>query len=137
MKNIIWDLKIFLIFILFWEGSAAMSEEWVEAASSGEATFSIQPGSLTLQNNKANERIVLVTAKTTEKNTDRITVGKLYVRLQDCFNKEGKIVALDISGHYKYDNDFVFGSGNVASAMAELICIGAALQILENEKKGI
>jgi hypothetical protein len=49
----------------------------------------------------------------------------------------GKIVSLNIDGTYLFENDFVFGSGSVASGMAEAICGAYTYAVKTREKKGL
>lgn len=47
------------------------------------------------------------------------------------------MVALDMDGEYKFESDFVFDAGNVASTTAEAICSLYAEQHRSNRSKGL
>ncbi|WP_370305728.1 hypothetical protein [Sinimarinibacterium flocculans] len=111
---------------------------WVTVAASNDGTtWQAKSGSLEFTQTKGSTPIVVVTGRVTEKSGSRITVEKWYVPVSDCVKEQGTIVTLSISGEFKYENDFVFGSGNVASGMAELICGAAKQKAIEANNKGL
>ena len=65
----------------------------------------------------------------------KITFARYYVRIADCRAGFGKLGATDLSGHATYDAEFVFDGGNVASVIAQTICVGADLQDQEIQMK--
>ncbi|MNN55239.1 hypothetical protein D3C81_1701020 [compost metagenome] len=44
------------------------------------------------------------------------------MKIGDCNNRSGTIYTTDMADKYKFDNDFAFGAGNIASGLAESIC---------------
>lgn len=117
--------------------SSAAAEDWTLAASSNKIELYAQPGSFIFSKNKASEPIAVVTGKSVDKLTTQIEVEKWYVRLVDCEAKQGKLVTLTIGGEFKYDNDFVFGSGSLASITAKLVCDVATYVAEEKRKKSL
>ena len=113
-------------------------DSWIAIAESQDSLWQVQPGSLNFGNNKNGTAIASVVGKITAKRSQKIDLHKWYVSGSDCRSKMGKLVTLKIDGSFSHENDFVFGSGSVASAMAETIC-GAAMRQAgkANEGKGL
>ena len=111
---------------------------WIRVAETDDSMWHVQPGSLTFNKNKGGTAIALVVGKITNRRSRQIELYKWYVAGADCRRKMGKVVALNINDSFQFENDFVFGSGNVASTLAETIC-GAASQSIQsaNDSKGL
>ena len=118
--------------------AAQADSGWIQVAETDDVQWHFQPGSLSFNKNKGGTAIALVVGKTTSKRSRKIELYKWYVAGADCRRKMGKLVALDINDSFSYENEFVFGSGSVASALAETIC-GAASQSIQsaNDSKGL
>ncbi|MEN9433906.1 MAG: hypothetical protein RLZZ422_1495 [Pseudomonadota bacterium] len=58
--------------------------------------------------------------------TKGIVISREIVPISNCNNGVGVLKAYDLSGNLVQQNDFAFGSGNVASLIAETICIAGA-----------
>ncbi len=84
--------------------------------------YSIRKGSFEITKTKAGTPIAVVIVQDTEKKTQNITYNQTYVTKSDCLNGLGKIVSLDTSGQYLYENDFVSDGNSIASSIASLIC---------------
>ncbi len=119
--------------------SAHAQSEWINIASSSEKEnrWDVQPGSLEFSKTKGGTSIAVVIGRTTDTRTSRIDLYKWYVSATDCKNKMGKVVSLKIDGTYQFENDFVFGSGSVATAMAEAICGAADYSIKKTNEKSL
>lgn len=118
---------------------ALAQSNWVFIAENkqGSSTWEFQPGSLEFSKTRGGINIAVVTGRVTNKSTSQVDLNKWYVSANDCDKKMGQLVALNISGDFKHENDFVFGSGNIATALAEAICDAANYRMNENKKKGI
>lgn len=113
------------------------SDSWPKVAETDDTEWRFQPGSLEITKNKRGAQIAVVAGKATEKKTKRIELFKKYVSAADCRRRQGKIVSLNINNDFEYENDFLIGSGSVASELAELVC-GSALKIIKDaDGKGI
>jgi len=82
--------------------------------------YHAKAGSLRISNNK-----VIVIGKVADTLRNTIKLEKWSVPLSHCRNQMGKISWYKIDGKYIGASDFVFGSGNVASGIAEVICNAA------------
>lgn len=112
--------------------------DWINIASKKDGMkWAVQPGSLEFSQTKGGTSIAVVIGRVTDPKTSTVSLYKWYVSASDCTRQMGKVVSLDISGEYKFENDFVFGSGNIASSMAEVICAAAEYRISEKVKKGL
>lgn len=118
--------------------STQAQTEWINIASHNDGTkWAVQAGSLEFSKTKGGISIAVVVGRISDPNTSKISLNKWYVSAGDCSKKMGKVVALDISGEYKYESDFVLGSGNIASSMAEAICGAADYRIKEKNDKSM
>lgn len=116
---------------------SVLAEDWIHSAGNDEADFFIKPGSLSFSKNKSKENIAVVTGKLVMKPSTQTTFFKWYVRLAECESKQGKIVSLNLSGEYQYENEFIVGSGTIASINAQSICSAADYITSEKRKKSM
>ncbi len=117
--------------------STAFADEWIVTAGNAATEFSIQKGSFSVTRNKAGAEVAVVTARIVDKKTTEITLQKWYVAAADCAAGQGKLVTLSLSGEYRYENDFLFGGGSVASSNAKFICDVLAYDREEKRKKSL
>lgn len=117
--------------ILFATLSSAVhaDSEWIEIA--GDDTggrWHMKAGSLEISQTKAKVAIAVVIGRVTGVISKQVLLYKWYVPLKDCVAENGIVVALNLSGDYQFENEFVFGADNIASSMAEAICGAASRQ---------
>ena len=111
------------------------SADWMSVATSTNMEWHFQASSFAISKNKGGQAIFLITGKRTDSRTKKIDLFKTYVSISDCKRRLGKIVFLNIDDEFQYENDFVFGSGSVATGMAEEICnAGLSIQKSRNNK---
>ena len=129
------SIKQFCIIILFaFAYPVHATNEWIDIAENNSGDkWSIKAGSLEISKTKAGTPVAVVIGRIIGINENQVQLYKWYVPLKDCAQESGVVIALNISGEYKFENDFAFKSGNVASAMAESIC-GAASKRAENQR---
>lgn len=124
--------------VLFAVTVAQAQAEWIDIASSNDGKkWAVQAGSLEFSKTKGGASIAVVVGRISDPNTSNITLRKWYVSAGDCSKKMGKVVSLGVSGEYEFENDFVLGSGNIASSMAEAICGAADYRIKEKNAKSL
>lgn len=118
---------------------AMADDDWIRVGLSEELKieYSIKKKSGEITKNKAGDDIYVVVGRVLHKKTKKIELEKWYVKYSDCLNKQGQIVTLSLGGDYRYENDFVFNAGSIASASAEFICGVYEYEISEMDKKGI
>ena len=132
MKTLIGALAVLLFSI-----SALAEDGWSYVAGNDDMQMSGKHGSFQRIKNKAGQDVFVILGKGVNTRTKQVDLEKWYVRAADCARQQGKLVTLTIDGEYKYENDFVFGAGTIASGMAEFICgIDAAVK-QNNNKKGV
>jgi hypothetical protein len=112
-------------------------QDWIPIAETDETLWHVRPGSLELSRTKGQVPIALVVGRISSRKTQQISLYKWYVSMADCQREMGKLVTLNVDGSYAFENDFVFGSGNVASSMAESICGAWTFQVKAREGKGL
>ena len=112
-----------------WVFQSAQAEEgWVRIASNDKGgKWDIKAASLDISHTRTEIPIAVVIGRITDTKSSGVSLYKWYVPLKDCVAKNGIVATTNMSGEYQFENDFVFGSGNIASSMAEAIC-GAAMQ---------
>lgn len=112
---------------------------WIHVASSknNDSKWEAQKGSFEFSKTKNGTPIAVVVGKVTDNKTSNIDLYKWYVSATDCAKKMGKVVSTKVSGEFDFENDFVFGGGNISSAMAEFICSVADYVTSENNKKSL
>lgn len=133
MKSLIYVLAALCALPL----SSIADEGWTVVSGNSDVEFSGKHGSFERVKNKSNDDVFVIVGREVNKKTRNIVVEKWYVRASDCRRQQGKIVTLNINGDFKYDNDFVFGAGNIASGMAEFICSIEGAIKASNDRKGL
>ncbi|WP_448173020.1 hypothetical protein [Rhizobacter fulvus] len=134
-----WNLKL----LATWMSLSLLSplalaqEDWINIAASDESKWHVKSGSLESTKTRGGTPIAVVIGRISNETTKRIDLFKWYVPIQDCERGLGKVVSLGIDGEYKFENDFVNGSGSIATAMAEAICGAQKYRTTERQKKGI
>lgn len=103
--------------------TAASDENWVEVSRTEHGVYAIKKGSLEFTATKGGESVILVLGRAFDLKTSEVSFEKWYVTGTDCGKEMGPVVTLDMSGNYKFENDFVFSGGSVASSIAEVICL--------------
>ena len=124
--------------IPFVSTSSLAESEWVNIAMSNDKSeWDALAGSLEFSKTKGGTAIAIVVGRVKDKKTSQIELYKWYVSAADCKREMGKIVSLGIDGDFKFENDFVFGSGSIGTAMAEVVCGAAEHNIREAKNKGL
>jgi hypothetical protein len=126
------------LFVLFSLLSAfAYAQEWIPLSGTDELSWEGLTQSREIVTNKGGKQVYVLIGRVVNKKTKAITPEKWYVTTDDCENGMGKIVTLDMSGNYKYENDFLIGSGNVASSLAGMLCYEVTKRKKENAAKSL
>ncbi|WP_139213441.1 hypothetical protein [Pseudomonas sp. ok266] len=103
--------------------SASAEKNWIGLATSDDGTkWEAKTGSFEFSKNKSDVPIAVIAGRMVSAKPSKIDLNKWYVSAGDCKSKMGKLVTLSVSGEYKFENDFLFESGNVASSIAKFIC---------------
>lgn len=129
--------KYFCVLAVLCALPSIADEGWTLISTNSDFEYSGKHGSFERVRNKSNDMVFVIVGREVNKKTKNIGVEKWYVRDSDCRRKQGKIVTLSINGDFKYDNDFVFGAGNVASGMAEFICSIEGAVKAADDRKGL
>lgn len=114
---------------------AISADYWVLITSSDTKTYEARTGSLGPVYTESGEPAVILLIRVLEIATRKITFVRHYVRIADCRAGFGKLGEADLNGRSIYEAEFVFEGGNVASTIAQTICIGADLQAREMRMK--
>ncbi len=114
--------RLALAFCLATPLCVSAAEKWVEVSSGKNVTYKVRVGSVRVDKNKAGRPIVVGLFSET-KDSGGVVIEQNYVTLSDCAGGFGKLVTLDTSGSVRYETDFAFGAAQVASTIAELLCL--------------
>lgn len=130
-------LLVSLIAIGAASSSFGQPSPWVTVVTAeNNVTYEFKTGSFELSKNGAGETIGAVISRTTMPDRS-IRLNKKYVRTTECEAGQGKIVTLNLSGEFAYDNDFLFQGGTIASSLAEMLCVLLAMDRDERRKKSM
>ncbi len=123
---------------LFLSFSASAGTNWISLGETKDGLkWEAKPGSFEFSTNRNKVSIAVIAGRVLNSKTTDIELYKWYVSAADCSKKMGKLVSLSISGEYQFDSDFMYGSGNVASDIAEFICAVAEDNIKKTKGKGL
>ncbi|MFV3380353.1 MULTISPECIES: hypothetical protein [Pseudomonas] len=123
---------------LFLSFSASAGGDWISLDESKEGfKWEAKPGSFEFSTNRNKVSIAVIAGRVVSSKSSDIDLYKWYVSAADCSKKMGKLVSLGVDGEYQFDNDFMYGSGNVASSIAEFICAVADHNLKKAEGKSL
>jgi len=129
-------IKTILLFLLGLAVTDAIAgDNWIFITSSDTKTYEARVGSLQPVFTESGEPAAILLIRVFEIATKKLSFVRHYVRIADCRAGFGKLGEADLSGHATYEAEFVFDGGNVASKIAETICMSAALQTQEIQMK--
>lgn len=111
--------------------------EKISGNLTGTSEFFILRDSFEVRSNKNGDEIAVVTGKLTDHKSSSIDIYQWYVKTEDCYRQKGKLITLNLDGEFKYESDFIFDAGNIASVNAEAICSLYAEKYLKNRGKGL
>jgi hypothetical protein len=106
---------------------AIADDNWTLISKSDSKTYEARIGSLRPIFTASGEPAAIILLRVVDIATKTIRFVKHYVRIADCRLGYGKIGEADLSGRPISENQFVFDGGNVASTIAQTICMGAEL----------
>ena len=132
---------IIAVLIVLFSALAYPESGWIIIAETGKKPnnglrWEGKPRSLEFSETKGGTPIAVIVGKIFNKKTSYADLYQWYVSAGDCKRGMGKVISLDVSGNFVFENDFVFGSETIATALAETVC-GAADRALEKNEKGI
>lgn len=112
--------------------------DWISLGeSNGGLKWEAMPGSFEFSKNRNKSSIAVIAGRVVNSKTTDIQLYKWYVSTADCSKKMGKLVSLGVDGEYQFDSDFMYGSGSVASNIAEFICAVADNSIKKSKGKSL
>ena len=111
-----------MISLLFSQQSVG-AENWITIAETKESKWAVKKGTFEFSTNKMGEPVWVVIGRTKNRKSLKVDLYKWYVTEFDCGRELGKVVSLDISGVFLFDNDFVFGGETIATSMAETFVV--------------
>lgn len=118
--------------------SASAGPSWISLDETKDGLkWEAKPGSFELSTNRNKVSVAVIAGRVVNSKTSDIALYKWYVSAADCSKKMGKLVSLGVDGEYQFDNDFMYGSGSVASSVAEFICAVADNNIKKAEGKSL
>jgi hypothetical protein len=105
--------------------SAQETEGWypIGTSKNDNIEWSIKLGTIQRSENKAGERITIVVGKYVDKEAGRVHISKWYVTDTDCEREYGNLTALKMDGKFLAEAPFAKGSEDVASKIAETLCL--------------
>jgi len=108
---------------LLFSCSASAGPSWISLDENKDGLkWEAKPGSFEFLKNRNKVPIAVIAGRVVNSKTSDIQLYKWYVSAADCSKKMGKLVSLGVDGEFQFDNDFMYGSGSVASSVAEFIC---------------
>ncbi|PRA59128.1 MULTISPECIES: hypothetical protein [Pseudomonas] len=118
--------------------SASAGPSWISLDETKDGLkWEAKPGSFEFSTNRNKVSVAVIAGRVVNSKTSDIALYKWYVSAADCSKKMGKLVSLGVDGEYQFDNDFMYGSGSVASSVAEFICAVADNNIKKAEGKSL
>lgn len=111
----------------------AQKPDWVKLAETDEMVWDGRVGTREFGKTRSGKEMVVATGRTVDKKTKRITFEKWYVLVDHCRAGQGQLTTVDMDGAYKYETDFMFKGGTVASSLAEMLCYAVS----DRDGKGI
>lgn len=99
------------------------ANDWTQIATSDDGiVYSVQNGSFGVGSTNADGDVVYLVGRIYNPHSSTIQLKKWYVSIDDCAARRGEINVSDMDGTFNGNTDFVEGSGNIASSIAETVC---------------
>lgn len=130
-------IKYLLMIALALCGPAAIAQadDWNEVATSDTNEYLMKYSSFQVARNKAGAEIIMIIGMARPKGggVGRSHINKWYVLTSDCRAQYGNMTTLNVDGTFMFDAEYAFGSGTIASKIAETLC--GAHSIIEKTKR--
>ena len=114
--------KIIIALLLSSAAIAHAESDWVDIAGTGEVSYAIKKGSVTITKTTGGTNVVAALGRMSEIKSNRLNVFQMYVPISACIAKGGTLVLTDMAGAVTSKTDFVYGLGSIAAELAEAIC---------------
>lgn len=121
--------RIILAVLMLVGSTVALSEDWITLADNDSSRYDGRTGTATFGKTKSGTPIIVAQGRIFDKKTKAITFKKWYVSVNDCKAGYGKLVTLNMSNDFEYENDFVEKGGTMGSAVAEMLCFAVKEEI--------
>lgn len=108
---------------------------WMHVSTVGKNAYQMQTGSFRFDSDTDGKSLAVVIARTVDLNTQKIFIFQWSVPTKDCIAGRGTLLMHDTKGDLGGHNEFVFGGGNMASNVAELICNVAEKVATDQQRK--
>ena len=112
---------------------SAFAQDWIDLASSDAGFWEGRAGTMDFATTKGGIPIATASGRirwTKDKSVDFV---RWYVAVDHCKKGYGKLVTLNMSGEFKYENDYVKNGGSIASSIGDVLCSG----VEQRDLKGI
>lgn len=115
--------KLILSLLLIASPSIYASDpDWLDIAATDTTVYSIKKKSVTISETVGGVPVVIAVGRSKVPSTNQLRVFQMYVPVSDCKAGGGTFVMTDMSGSVINKVDFVYGLGNIAAELAEVIC---------------
>lgn len=132
MRRVI-NIKILLPLLFSLNAAYSLgAEDWTLVTGTDIKVYEARGGSLEFLSINSLEPAAVLSFRITDTSAKTINFVKYIVSLNDCRKGMGRLIATDPSSQPLYQAHFVFDGGNVASKIAQTICISADLVNQEN-----
>jgi len=114
---------------------ALAADEWTLVTGTEIKTYEARDKSLEFLSINSQEPAAVLLFRITDSSKQSIRFTKYIVSLNDCRQGIGRLIAADASNQPIYQAHFVFEGGNIASRIAQTVCISADLEMKEMAKR--
>lgn len=112
-------------------GNSYAVQDWLEITSTDAGIWEGRAGTREYATTRGGLPIVVANGRVRWIKDKSIDLVRWYVTVQDCKKGYGKVVTLDMSGNFRWENDYVKNGGTVASAIGEMLCYPVDQQTLK------
>ena len=113
----------------------AGADDWSPLANMVKSDVDVRRDSMRFFQADGGKWIASMTVRWHTKSNDRYDFNHMAVQEYDCRRGFGTIITLDLNGNFLFENNFVDGGDNMASAAADLLCFGLGRHLGEKAKK--
>lgn len=126
-------MKIAAMTLLASAALTAQANDWVPLSETESNTWEGRAGTRVEGQTRNGTPVIKAAGRIFDRRLKTYEFVQWYVSINDCKQGFGKLVTLDMSGNFRFDNDYVDKGGSVASSLAAMLCA----PVKEQEGRGV
>lgn len=116
-------MKIVAVTLVACTALTAQANDWIPLSETESNTWEGRAGTRVEAQTRNGTPVIKAAGRILDRRSQTYQFVQWYVSIDDCKQGFGKLVTLDMSGNFRFDNDYVEKGGSVASTLAAMLCV--------------